>query len=456
MTKLRFAPATTGHLPVASARIALAAYLFARRHKGEFSLWLDDLDPDRSRPEYLAAIAHDLRWLGLSWEETTHQSSRLDRYELAADRLKATGRLYPCFENEDELRFKREMRLKRGQAPVYDRAMLKLTPEQRAAAEANGKRPYWRFRLTDTTVAWIDMVQGKQHVKLTSVSDPVMIRADGLPMHLFTSVVDDIDAATTHILRGDEQLIGTGIQIDLFSALGVNPTRLNFGHLPALTDTMGEKPSRRFDKITLRGLRADGMEPAAIAAYLARLGTAKSPAPANLDQLAASFDLSRFTGPTARFDAAALLALNRRVLAGLTFDQVAERLPEGATEGFWNLLRGHLDLLSEARLWWDIVAGSIVAPVIENPDGSLRTALATLPPEPWNRDALAAWLASLPAPDQALRLALTGEAQGGPHLADLLQWMTRPRAAERLRSAVHAQGPELPDPASQDNSARRS
>ncbi len=439
MTRLRFAPPTTGHLHIAGARIALATQLFARRQKAEFCLWLDDIDPERARPEYLESIPHDLRWLGLSWDETFRQSTHRDRYEQAADRLKASGRLYPCFENEDELRFKREMRAKRGQAPVYDRAMLRLTPEQRAAAEANGKRPYWRFRLTDTTVVWIDMVLGQQHLKLQSVSDPVMIRADGVPMHLFTNAIDDIDAGITHLIRGDDQLTATGIQIDLLSALGINPTRLNFGHLPRLTDTDGEKPSRQFEKITLRSLRADGLEPAAIVSCLARLGTAKTPAPADLDQLAASFELSRFTQPIARFDAGALLALNRRVLTGLTFAAVADRLPAGATEDFWNVLRGHLDLLSEARLWWDIVSGSLFPPVIEHPaigaPAALRAALATLPPEPWNRDALTAWVGSLAKPDQALRLALTGE-DHGPDLAELTRLIGRPRTAARLRAAV--------------------
>jgi glutamyl-tRNA synthetase len=273
-------------------------------------------------------------------------------------------------------------------------------------------------------------------VKLPAVSDPVMIRADGLPMHLFTSVVDDIDAGTTDMIRSGDQLTATGIQIDLFSALGVNPTRLSFAHLPVLTDADGQKPSRRFDKITLRSLRADGIEPAAIVSYLAGLGTAKSPAPASLDQLAAGFDLSRFTQPVARFDAGEVLALNRRSLAGLPFPAVADRLPAGATEAFWNLVRGHLDLLTEARLWWDIVAGSIVPPVIDGHAALFRTALAALPPEPWNRDALAVWVDGQETPDHALRWALTGEDQG-PELADLLVLMTRSRAAGRLRAATH-------------------
>ena len=433
MTRLRFAPPTTGHLQVANARIALIGYLFARRLKADFSLWLDDVDPDRAKPEQLESIAHDLRWLGLSWDETVHQSANRERYEQAADKLKASGRLYPCFENEDELRFKREMRVKRGQAPVYDRAMLRLTSEQRAAAEANGKTPYWRFRLTDTTVMWIDMVLGQQIVKLTAVSDPVMIRADGVPMHLFTNVVDDIAAGTSHILAGDDQLTATGIQIDLFSALGVNPTRLNIGHLPRLTDTDGEKPSRQFDKITLRSLRSDGIEPFAIVAYLARLGTAKSPAPADLDQLAASFDLSRYNQPVARFDAGALLALNRRMLAALPFAAVADRLPPDATEAFWNVVRGHLDALTQARTWWDVVTGEIFVPVIDS-QAPLLKALATLPPEPWDRESLFAWINDC-TPGGDLRLALTGE-DDGPELPDLLPLIGRPKAAERLRVAA--------------------
>ena len=440
MTRLRFAPATNGHLHIASARVALLTYLFARRQKGDLSIWLDDLDPDRTRPDFLESIPHDLRWLGLAGQEIVHQSAHRDRYEQLADRLKASGRLYPCFENEDELRFKREMRVKRGQAPVYDRGMLKMTPEQRAAAEANGKRPYWRFRLTDTTVVWIDMVLGQQHVKLQAVSDPIMIRADGQPMHLFTSVADDIQTGTTHVFRSADQLTATAIQIDLFSALGVNPTRLNFGHLPTLSDTDGEKPSRRFDKITLRSLRADGVEPETVVAYLARLGTAKTPSPASLDQLAASFDLSRFSQPIARFDAGELLALNRRVLANLPFEAVADRLPAGATEAFWTLLRGHLDLLAEARAWWDVVDGTIMAPVLEdgiqeNHAAALRSALAALPPEPWTREAVTAWVTAQETSDHALRLALTGE-DHGPELADVLLMMARPRTAERLQAAA--------------------
>jgi glutamyl-tRNA synthetase len=440
MTKVRFAPSPTGHLHVGNARVALANFLFARRLGGTFVLRIDDTDAERCRPEFVAAIEHDLRWLGIGWDDSFRQSTRLDRYAAAAKRLEASGRLYPCFEGEDELRFKREMRIKRGQAPIYDRAMLRLTPAQRAAAEAGGKRPYWRFKLTDTTVAWVDMVRGASHVKLTAVSDPVLIGADGTPQHAFTSVVDDIETGTTHIIQGEDHLTNSGVQIDLFSALGVNPTRLSFGHVPMLSGGEAGKPVRRRENPTLRGLRGDGVEPAAIVAYLARLGSADAPVPLAMEQLAAGFDLSHFTDTAARFDAADLLAVNRAVLRAAPFAAVADRLPAGATEAFWLAVRGHLDLLNEARGWWDVVAGDIVPPAMAHEAALLRAAQEALPPEPWDDATWPAWVDALavatgqPGEDvrATLALALTGEEQG-PDLRDLLPLIGRARAAERLR-----------------------
>jgi glutamyl-tRNA synthetase len=220
MTAVRFAPSPTGYLHVGNTRQAVANFLFARRQGGRFVLRLDDTDQERNRPEFAEAIAHDLRWLGLDWDEMVRQSDRLDRYAEAAERLKASGRLYPCFESPEELKAKREMQIKRRMAPVYDRAMLRMTPEQRAAAEANGKRPYWRFLLSGGSAGWDDLVQGPRQVKLGSVSDPVVIRADGTPLYTFTSVVDDIEMGITHIIRGEDHVTNTGVQIDLFAALG--------------------------------------------------------------------------------------------------------------------------------------------------------------------------------------------------------------------------------------------
>jgi glutamyl-tRNA synthetase len=441
--RVRFAPSPTGYLHVGNARIALANVLFARRHGARVLLRIDDTDPQRSRPEYEQAIAHDLRWLGLDWDETFRQSARAALYAAAADRLRASGRLYPCFEGEDELRFKRDLRIKRGLAPVYDRAMLKLTPEQRAQAEANGKTPYWRFKLSDSTVEWTDLVLGRRGVKLPSVSDPVLIRADGTPLYTFTSVVDDIESEVSHVIRGEDHVTNTGVQLDIVSALGGNPSRLTLAHLPLLVDSDGGKLSKRLDGLSLRALRQDGMEPTAITAYLARLGTSDSPEPLPIEALAQSYDLSRVSRSPARFDMRQLLALNRRVLKAAAFDQVRDRLPGAATPAFWEAVRGNLDLLGEARHWWDVTAGDVIPPVLDDQADFFRDALAHLPPEPWDGATWAGWTENLKtltgrrgrALFQPLRLALTGE-EHGPELAALLPLIGRDRAATRLRLSV--------------------
>ena len=437
--RVRFAPSPTGRLHVGNARIALANFLFARRHGGRFLLRLDDTDRERSRPEFAAAIPTDLGWLGIAWDETFRQSDRLALYAEAADRLRASGRLYPCFETEAELAAKREARLRRHLPPVYDRAMLALTAEQRAAAEANGKRPYWRFRLTDGIEGWTDLVLGRREVKLTAVSDPVLIRADGTPLYTFTSVVDDLATGITHVIRGEDHVTNTAVQRDIMVALGAEPQATGFAHLPLLTDTDGGKLSKRLGALSLKSLRADGIEAAALAAYLARLGSAADPEPLGLEALAAGFDLGAFSRSAARFDARQLLALNRRVLHALPYAAVAARLPEGADAPFWEAVRGNLDLLTEARGWWAVVAGEIAPPPREAEAGFYVAALATLPAEPWDGGTWAAWTAALGAATgrkgralfHPLRLALTGEEQG-PELRALLPLMGRGRAARRL------------------------
>ncbi len=450
--KLRFAPSPTGLLHVGNARIALANYLLAKRHGGQFLLRLDDTDTERNRPEWEDAIPYDLTWMGLSWDETFRQSDRLDRYAAAAEKLKAAGRLYPCFESEEELAAKRDQRAKRHQPPLYDRAMLKLTPEQRAKAEANGKRPYWRFLLSGYPAEWGDMVLGPRSVKLSTVSDPVLIRADGTPLYTFTSVVDDLEAGITHIVRGEDHVTNTGIQIDIMAALnagrpnsghGGRPALPRFAHLPLLVDGDGGKLSKRAGALSVRGLRGDGIEPVALTGYLARLGTADDPAPEAPDVMAQTYDLSRVSHSQARFDAAQLLALNRRVLHTLPYEAVQDRLPPAATPAFWHAVRGNLDFLREAKGWWDVVAGSIVPPVLEGEADYLAQALETLPPEPWTNQVWPDWTEALKAASGRkgkrlflpLRQALTGE-DHGPELRDLLPLMGRARAEERLRLAA--------------------
>ncbi len=440
--KLRFAPSPTGLLHVGNVRAALANYLMALRHGGTFLLRFDDTDVGRNRPEFAAAIEQDLRWLGLHWDDTFRQSDRLAEYEAAARRLEAAGRLYPCFESEAELQAKRDQRLRRRLPPVYDRAMLKLTAEQRAAAEAGGKTPYWRFRLSDGAAAWRDMVLGDKQVRLATLSDPVLVRADGTPLYTFTSVVDDLATGITHIVRGEDHVTNTAVQLDIWTALGGDPAAIRFAHLPLLVGDDGGKLSKRTGSLSLRGLRQDGVEPTAVTAYLARLGTSDDPVPCDLAQLAAGFDLDRYSRSSPRFDIRQLLGLNRRVLHGLDFTAVQDRLPPGATPAFWDAVRGNLDMLVEARGWWDVVAGHIVPPVVEGEGDFLRDALAALPPEPWTADVWTVWTDALKAATgrrgrtlfHPLRLALTGE-ERGPEMRGLLPLMGRARTAERLQVA---------------------
>ncbi len=443
--KLRFAPSPTGLLHVGNARVALVNWLLARQQGGAVLLRFDDTDTERSKPEYAEALVEDLRWMGLDWDDSFHQSARLTLYAAAAERLKASGHLYPCFETEEELRYKREQRLRQGKPPVYDRGALKMTQEQLERALANGKQPYWRFKLSHETIEWEDGVLGVRRVKLPSISDPVLIRADGSPLYTFTSVVDDLDAGVTHIVRGEDHVTNTGVQVDLWRALGGDVRKLAFAHLPLLTDADGGPLSKRLGSLSLRQLRRDGVEPAALVGYLAALGTSTDAAPGAPRDLVAGFSLSHISHSPARFDPRQLLALNRRHLHEARFEAVQPRLPEGATEEFWNAVRGNLDLLREARDWWEVVAGSIVPPVQEGEAEFLRAALAALPPEPWDEATWAAWTNALKSSTGRkgkalflpLRLALTGE-EHGPDLKTLLPLIGRPRAAERLKLATSA------------------
>jgi glutamyl-tRNA synthetase len=441
MTRVRFAPTPAGNLFVSGARVALANDLFARRTNGQMLLRLDDLDTERSRSLQADQITRDLGWIGIGWHKSFRQSERLDLYETTIERLKRDNFLYPCFESEEELKAKHEFRRKRNQPPVYDRAMLSLTAGQRQAAEASGKQPYWRFKLSGRTLEWNDLVLGPRRAALSAVSDPILVRADGRPTPILASVCDDIDFGTTHIIRGEDSAGNTAIQIELFEVLHGAEKPIRFGHLPALSD--GGKfasAGRRAGNLALRGLRNDGVEPFAIAACM----TGAAPAtgePLPLDDLAKRFELTDLA--SSHFDVMRMLEINRRVLGGLPFAAVSDRLPGGATEAFWLAVRGSLDLLREARGWWDVVAGTIVPPVIEGARDLLLTAVSLLPPEPWDDAVWTNWIAALECTTDRsgealltpLRLALTGE-DNGPDLADLLPLIGRPRAASRLAIAA--------------------
>ena len=447
---VRFAPSPTGRLHIGNIRTALLNWLYARKHGGTFILRLDDTDRERSTEAFAQGIRDDLAWLGLTWHREERQSERTDRYAAAAAELSAGGRLYPCYETEEELDRKRTRQRARGLPPLYDRAGLKLTAEERCRLEAEGRRPHWRFRLansepesslapTPTIVSWNDLVRGDQIVDVGSLSDPVVIRADGTFLYAFTSVIDDIDFGVTHVIRGEDHVTNTGVQIQLFEAMGHEAPA--FAHHNLLIGRDGHALSKRDESLSIASLREAGIEPMAVACHAALVGTSDAIEPlASLDGLAARLDLSRISTAPARFDPAELAALNGRLLHISPYDQVADRLAAlgiGGGEAFWLAVRGNISVLADALTWWRIVSGEIV-PVIENAELTARAA-ALLPPEPWNETTWPAWTRSVGAETGAkgrslfhpLRLALTGR-ETGPELKALLPLLGRARVQKRL------------------------
>jgi glutamyl-tRNA synthetase len=436
--RVRFAPSPTGFLHVGNARAALVNWLFARRHGGHFLLRIDDTDTDRSTDEFARAIEADLRWLGLDWDAFARQSDRLDRYALALDRLRAAGRLYPCYETAEELEAKRRRQLARRLPPVYDRAALALTDDDRARLEAEGRRPHWRFRLDGRRVEWRDLVKGPKQVDTASLSDPVLVRADGRVLYTLSSVVDDIELGITHVIRGEDHVTNSGVQVELFEALGGQVP--DFGHLSLLVGAGGEELSKRVGALSLGEMRADGIEPMALASLLARLGSADPvEAHARLDELVAGFDLGRFGQAPAHFDPAELRKLNAKVLHATPFDAVASRLAAlgvPADEAFWEAVRPNLARLEEAADWWAIAHGHL--PPAE-PDPVARAAADLLPPPPWGPDTWPLWTKQVSESTGAkgkalflpLRRALTGR-DHGPEMKAFLPLIDPARARARL------------------------
>lgn len=439
MTKLRFAPSPTGRLHLGNARTALVNWLFARKTGGKFMLRLDDTDRERSRPEFAAAIETDLRWLGLDWDEFARQSDRLDRYAKAAEQLKAANRLYPCFESAEELDLKRKLAQQRGRPWIYDRAALALSPQEIERRLAAGEAPHWRFKLDHEKIAWTDLVRGKVEFHGAHLSDPVLIRGDGMPLYTFSSVVDDGELAITHVIRGEDHVTNTAFQIQLLKALGHNVPE--FAHLSLIAGKGGETLSKRVESLSLASLREDGIEPLTIDSLLAKLGTSDAIEPRlDLASLIAEFDLGKFGRAQPHLDPGELRGLNAKLLHRMPFEQVKDRLPEGAIPAFWEAVRPNLDRITDAVYWWQVCGGEI-APVIAAEDaGFIAQAAELLPQEPYDPASWKSWTSAVTGATgrkgralfHPLRLALTGR-ENGPELALLLPLIGRARALKRLQ-----------------------
>ena len=448
--RVRFAPSPTGRIHIGNIRTAALNWLFARKYGGSFLLRLDDTDTVRSTDEFSDAIRDDLKWLGLTWDEEARQQDRTALYDEAAEALKASGTLYPCFETEEELDRRRKRQLAMHKPPIYDRAALKLSDDEIATRIGRGDKPHWRFRLPNTTeergltpqptlISWNDLIRGDQTVDLGSLSDPVLIREDGSYLYTFTSVVDDVAFGITHIVRGEDHVTNTGVQLAIFEAMGATPPE--FGHHSLLVGADGQALSKRLGALSIQSFRDDGLEPMAVLCHAALVGTSDAIEPfKSRDELAAKLDFAKISTAPGRFDVADLKGLNSKLLHMLDYVDVADRLRALAIEGredFWNAVHGNLDVFADARIWWDVVAGEI-EPIIE--DSKITVAAASvLPPEPWGEETWSQWTGALKAKTGAkgkalfhpLRLALTGR-ESGPEIKFLLPLMGRDRVLARL------------------------
>ncbi len=437
--KVRFAPSPTGRLHVGNVRTALVNWLFAKGQGGQFVLRIDDTDLARSTPEFERGIEDDLTWLGLVWDERHNQSKRFDRYDEAADRLKAAGRLYACYETAEELDRRRKVQLSRGLPPIYDRAALELTDAEKAAYEAEGRRPHWRFKLEGKRVAWEDLARGHAEVDAASMSDPVLIREDGLFLYTLPSVVDDIDMAITHVIRGEDHVTNTGAQIEIFEALG-GPVP-EFAHMPLLVGADGAALSKRLGSLSISQLRDEGYEPIAITSHLGRIGTSDPlEVAASVEALGQTFAFSKMGRSPARYDEEDLKRLNAQALHAMDYATARGRLAEmqcDLGETFWNTVRGNLQVFGDVADMARIVSGP-VTPVIEDADFLARA--ADLLPETIDADAWSVWTAAVKEATGAkgkalflpLRLALTWQAHG-PEMASIIPLIGRETMVRRLK-----------------------
>ena len=436
-TIVRFAPSPTGRIHIGNARTAILNWLMAQKTGGQFVLRYDDTDVARSTQEFADGIATDIDWLGIRPARVEWQSKRFGRYDGVAERLRAEGRLYPCYETADELDRKRKRQEARKLPPVYDRAALKLTDEERAKLEAEGRKPHWRFKLDGRVVEWNDMVRGPQHIDTSSLSDPVLVREDGSYLYTLPSVIDDIDFGITHVIRGEDHVVNTAVQIEITEALGAKPP--TYAHHSLLIGADGKGLSKRLGSLSIGSMREGGLEPMAVVSHAALLGTSDNIHPcADYAELVEGFDLDKLSRAPARFDEAELVHLNAKLLHHLPWDAVKDRLA-GDSEAFWLAVRGNIEKLAETEAWRTVVSGTIT-PVVAPEDAEfISSARALLPPEPWDGMTWKAWTEAVKAATgrkgkplfMPLRLALTG-LDHGPELAQLLPLIGRETAVVRL------------------------
>lgn len=441
MTVTRFAPSPTGFLHIGNLRTALMNYLIARASNGSFILRIDDTDPERSQQKYVDAIRTDLEWLGLTWDREERQSTRLDRYAAAADELRKVDRFYEAFETPTELDLKRKKQLNMGKPPVYDRAALDLSPAQKTALRAERGDGVWRFKLDHQRIDWRDGILGDISIDAASVSDPVLIRADGQVLYTIASVVDDTDMGVTHVVRGSDHVTNTATQIQIIEALGGKVP--DFAHHSLLTGPQGEALSKRLGTLALRDLRDSGVEPMALLSLLARLGSSDPvELRMSMDELIAHFDLGKFGSAPTKFDVQDVYPLTGRYLQALSFADVAADIsvlgvPDDIAETFWTVCRANIETLKDLETWWALCRDG-AEPVIDEEDAAfVAQAITLLPSQPFDTSSWGDWTSAVKDATgrkgrglfMPLRKALTGQSHG-PDMGQLLPLLQVIKAAK--------------------------
>jgi glutamyl-tRNA synthetase len=439
-TIVRYAPSPTGRLHIGNIRPAMLNWLFALKLGGQYVLRMDDTDTARSTREFADGIEADLAWLGIKPTSLVRQSERTAIYDAARDRLIAAGRLYPCYETEDELDRRRKRARALGKPPIYDRAALNLTDEDRAKLEAEGRKPHWRFKLDGRPVQFDDLIKGPQTVNTASMSDPVLVREDGSYLYTLPSVVDDIDLGITHVIRGEDHVSNTGTQIEIIEALG--GTAPTFAHHNLLTGAEGEGLSKRLGSLSVAQLRDDGYEAMAVAIVAVLTGTSLPIEPyPDLAAVAARLEMSMVSHGPARFDPAELDTLNARILHTMPFEEARPRLAALGldNEALWLALRENLRRFPDIAEWAKLIVGPVEPVIAEDDREFIATARELLPPEPWDETTWATWTGAVKDATGRkgkflflpLRLALTGRADG-PELKTLLPLLGRKASLDRL------------------------
>ncbi len=438
MTVTRFAPSPTGFLHIGNLRTALFNYLIARKAGGQFILRLDDTDRARSKEEYVDGVKADLDWLGLHWDRVERQSERLDRYAEMAGKLRDAGRFYECFETPTELDLKRKKQLNMGRPPVYDRAALALDNDTRAKLREAGREGYWRFRLDWDRIEWEDGILGPVSIDAASVSDPVLIRADGQVLYTFASSVDDMDMGITHVVRGNDHVTNTATQIQIIRAMGGEPPA--FAHHSLLTGPQGEALSKRLGTLSLRDLRAEGVERMALLSLMARLGSSHPVVlAADLDEIAAGFDLAQFGAAPTKFDPEDLWPLTRAHVQALPYDEMKDRLaelgvPDDLAPAFWEVVRENVTRREDVAEWWALCRDGAEPTIAPEDADFVAEALTLLPPPPYGPSTWAHWTTAVKAATgrkgralfMPLRKALTGQ-EHGPDMAALMPLLQKVR-----------------------------